>query len=88
MNPESTKAGFINNLVHGAREIPVQIMDQDFCVGRLAKRFMLKMLGKDADFPAFLMSVNSRINALTRKIEFASLFHGKSPFESIYSVAG
>jgi hypothetical protein len=58
----------------------LQVLNQYFCFRWLAKRLVLTVFGKNAHTPALFVHIQTKINRLTRKIKFATLVHGKSPF--------
>ena len=80
MCPEPAKTGFIHRLTGRYRKVAFKIMNQFVRFRRLGKSLMLALFRKNAHAPTLLVDIQSHVNRLTRKIKFANMFHGKSPF--------
>jgi hypothetical protein len=82
MDPETTITRFVHRMVPSPRKMTLQVLNQSFCLGPLAKRLVLTVFGKNAHTPALFVDIQTDINSLTRKIKSATLniTHGKPPF--------
>jgi hypothetical protein len=80
MDPETTVARFINRIIGRPRKVVLQVVDQRVHLGRLGKSLMFALLRMNAHTPTLLMYIQTDVERLTRKINFAKVIHGKSPF--------
>jgi hypothetical protein len=80
MNPKPTEPSFLYRVVRRTRKISLQIIHQKVYLGRLREGFMLANRRMNAHAPTLFVHIQTDVNRLTRKINFVTLNHGKSPF--------
>jgi hypothetical protein len=87
MGPEAGKAGLVNTMVHGTREIAMEVMDERLGLRRL-REGPVRLIGahQDADLPALLGDIQANENVLTGEVEFPTfvLQHREPLFGCVY----
>jgi hypothetical protein len=80
MDPKPAVTRLIHRMIASTRKVASQVTNQLVHLGGLGKCLMLAMFRKNAHTPALLMDIQTDVNVLTRKINSATVTHGKPPF--------
>ena len=80
MDPKTTVTGLIDRMIARTHKVTSQVTHQLVHLRGLGKCLMLEILRKNAHAPALLVDIQTDVNVLTRKINSATLTHGKPPF--------
>ena len=80
MDPKTAVTRLIDRMIPSTRKVTSEVTYKLVRLGGLGECLVLAMVRKNAHAPAPLMDIQTDVNVLTRKINSATLTHGKSPF--------